>query len=245
MKLFKNLINNFLKKIGDEAGNRRREQVLAVLPHRSKSAYLDCGCGDGEFTLQMANKIGTKNIYGIEIIDSEIKKAKKNGIKVNKVDLDSIFPYPDNKFSVITAIQVIEHLFEVDNFVSEIYRILKPGGIVVISTENLASLHNIAALLIGLQPSTGPYISQKYSIGFHPLNKVHVIAHEKNEYLKVMRGHTRVMAYRSFIQLFKTYGFKVVDQKTAGYYPFPSFIANPLADLDKWHALDVILKLQK
>jgi ubiquinone/menaquinone biosynthesis C-methylase UbiE len=75
-------------------------------------------------------------------------KAKSKGIVVFKANLNKSFPLPDNSIDQVCANQVIEHRIDTDNFVSEIYRVLKPNGSVVIATENLASWHNIAALLL-------------------------------------------------------------------------------------------------
>lgn len=239
------LLTNYFKKIGYELADMRHKAILLLLPRKAHAAYLDLGCGDGEFTLAMARTIGTTRISGIDIIDSEIVKAKKNGIAVKKADLDGEFPFPSNTFDVVTGAQVIEHLFEVDSFVSEIHRVLKPGGIAVISTENLSSWHNIAALFFGLQPSTGPYISNRFSIGFHPLAVEHQKEHKAKPYLAVMRGHTRVMAFRSFVSLFERYGFHVEEARGVGFYPFLSFLADFLARVDRWHAVDVVVKLRK
>lgn len=60
---------------------------------------------------------------------------------------------------------VIEHLFDTDNFVSESFRILKPGGYTIVSTVNLASWHNIFALILGYQPFDFANISIKGTIG--------------------------------------------------------------------------------
>lgn len=55
-------------------------------------------------------------------------------------------------FDLVHANQVIEHLYETDLFIKEIYRILKKGGYAIISTPNLAGLHNIVSLILGKQP---------------------------------------------------------------------------------------------
>lgn len=235
----------YLLSIGRELGEKRRSAVLSLLPGIADGLYLDCGCGDGEFTAEMAQKIDTRRISGIEIINSEIAKARKRGITVYKADLDQKFPLRSNSFNIVTAIQVIEHLFEIDTFVSEIHRVLAPGGITVVSTENLASWHNVVALALGLQPSTGPYISNKFSLGFHPLVTEHKKEHKKNPYLAIMRGHTRVMAFRSFVALFEKYGFSVEEVRGVGFYPFPSILADFFARIDPWHAVDVVVKLRK
>ena len=240
-----NILISYLKSIGKELGEKRRSAVLSLLTPQTKAAYLDLGCGDGDVTMTMATKLGTSSVFGIDIIDSEIKKARGRGMKVSKADLDKKFPYRSNTFDVITAIQVIEHLFEVDTFVSDIYRVLKPGGTAVVSTENLSSWHNVFALMVGLQPSTGPYISNQFSIGFHPLATEHKKGHKKNPHLAVMRGHTRVMAFRSFVKLFEAYGFVVEEVRGVGFYPLPGFLADIAAAIDPWHAVDVIVRLRK
>lgn len=72
----------------------------------------------------------------------------------------------NESIDVVFSNQVIEHLYETDKFISEIYRILKPGGYAVISTENLSSWHNIFALILGWQPFSLSNISSlRSSIG--------------------------------------------------------------------------------
>lgn len=243
--MVKNTLLSYLKYIGSEAGKEREKAVKSLLPHGANLLYLDCGCEDGRLTLERANMVGTKKIYGIEVLDSEIEKASARGIAVEKCDLNKKIPFKKDMFDVITATQVIEHLYELDMFVSELHRLLKQGGILIISTENLSAWHNIFALILGHQPSTGPFISSKFPIGFHPLSKEHAKDHKLYPHLKAMAGHTRVMAYNSFKKLFLNYGFELICEKEVGYYPFPSVVANFFSWLDKWHSLDIIFKLKK
>ncbi len=57
-------------------------------------------------------------------------------MRVSKSDLNGPLPFESNHFDLIHANQVIEHLHDVDTFMSEIFRVLAPGGMVIISTEN-------------------------------------------------------------------------------------------------------------
>lgn len=242
----KKLILRYLKKIALEAKRKREKAVLSLLETNPKANYLDCGCGDGKFTLEMAKRIGASNINGIEVVSAGVKTAQKHGVKMVEGDLNSRLPFTDRCFDVITAVQVVEHLCDLDVFVSEIKRILKPAGYLVISTENLASWHNIFALILSEQPSTGPFISQKFSIGFHPLYLEHLkTPRSKKPYLEGGFGHTKVMTYKAFKELFIRYRFRIIDEVSCGFYPFGGKIADFLAQLDKKHGVNIILKLTK
>ncbi|HSX40822.1 MAG TPA: class I SAM-dependent methyltransferase [Candidatus Saccharimonadales bacterium] len=243
--MLKKFALKYLLSVGRELADKRENAVLSMMEGEKRKKFLDLGCGDGVLTLRRAQAVGSQEIYGFDILDSEIRKARKNGIVMKKGDLNGKLPYKNNEFDAIAATQVIEHLLDTDLFVSEVYRILKKGGIFVISTENLASWHNVFALLLGMQPSTGPWISRRFSIGFHPLYEEHIKEYEVKPFLGEMIGHTNVIAYNSFKQLFKKYKFKLLDERAVGYYPFPSSLADFFSRIDKWHAVDMVLKLQK
>ena len=63
------------------------------------------------------------------------------------------FPYPDGHFSTVVCGELIEHLFEDPmHLMSEVNRILKPGGHLVLTTPNIAALRGISAILQGYHP---------------------------------------------------------------------------------------------
>ncbi|MFN6992331.1 MAG: methyltransferase domain-containing protein, partial [Fervidobacterium sp.] len=67
-------------------------------------------------------------------------------------DLNKSFPLKNESFDTVVSMDVIEHLYDVDNFLSEIYRILKNGGKAIISTPNLISWRNRLNILLGKNP---------------------------------------------------------------------------------------------
>jgi SAM-dependent methyltransferase len=63
------------------------------------------------------------------------------------------YPYPDGHYSTVLCCELIEHLTEDPmHLMREINRVLKPGGHLVLTTPNIASLHGIAAVLEGYHP---------------------------------------------------------------------------------------------
>ena len=98
---------------------------------------LDIGCGAGHGSNMLAKKY--KKVYGVDISDDAIKYAKENWNSRNidfKVGSALAIPFPDNTFDTIAAFEVFEHLNDWRKFLSEIKRVLKPGGCVYISTPN-------------------------------------------------------------------------------------------------------------
>lgn len=239
------MIKKYLCYIGEEAKKKRLGVILDFVEKNPQAALLDCGCDNGEFTKEVAKKIKAKEITGIEINEIRVGEARKRGVLVYDVDLNQRFPFEENSIDVVISIQVIEHLYDLDNFVSEIYRVLKPGGYSIISTENLASLHNIFALLLGNQPYTGPHLSKKFAIGHHPLNPSLQKLYEEKPYMKSTPFHTKVMTYRALKQLLESYHFKVTFSRGVGYYPLWGKLADFLAWLDRWHATFVVVKARK
>jgi glycosyltransferase involved in cell wall biosynthesis/SAM-dependent methyltransferase len=80
------------------------------------------------------------------------------------------FPYDDESFSTVLCCELIEHLFEDPMFMmSEINRILKPGGHLVLSTPNIASMRALSAILNGYHPGFFPsYIKPGGEHNDHP-----------------------------------------------------------------------------
>lgn len=118
---------------------------------RKNARILELGCADGGF-LELLSQRTSSQPFGIDISPVSVKIARRRGIKASVRDLSQKLPYPDNSFDLVIALEVIEHLFDTDFFLSEINRVTKKRGLLILSTPNLASLSNRLKLLLGFYP---------------------------------------------------------------------------------------------
>jgi len=229
-------MKKILTKIFNESVKLNHKNILKSLDRNTSAKLLDLGCDEGTWTLELAKKIGTKQVYGIEIIKERAKIARKKQINVKIADLNKKFPFEDNYFDVIHANQVIEHVPSIDHFVSEIYRVLKPQGYVIVSTENASSWHNIFASIMGWQIfSLTNVTSKKMGIG-NPL-----AIHRGNKIDLSTWTHKTIFNYLGLKELFEVYNFKNIKIKGAGYYPLPPIFGK----VDPRHSHYITLKADK
>lgn len=210
-----------------EEANRRA--ILDGLPQRPGCRVLDIGCHRGDLTLRVAARVGTTHVAGLELMPEHVEVARRRGIDAVRGDVDEGLPFPDASFDVIHANQVIEHVRRTDRFLSEVRRVLAPGGVVAISTNNLASWHNVASLALGLQPMP-MHVSDEVIVG-NPLNPEQGDHHED-----LGRSHLRLFTARALSELAVYHGLEVQDFRTVGYYPLPPSLARIANRIDGRHS---------
>jgi ubiquinone/menaquinone biosynthesis C-methylase UbiE len=219
----------------------------SLFKHNKNAKLLDCGCWDGNNTKKYGKTIGTNFLYGLEINKQKAKEASQKGIKVKTSNLNQKFPYKDNFFDVIIANHVIEHLIDVRLYVSEMYRVLKKGGYIILGTPNLASWHNIFALLLGLQPFSGPTIKPDYESDVKLIRNMNKQRLDKVFSGNKTRGldHIKIMTAKALISLLNDFDFKIEKIKGFGYYPLPPIIAKHLSNIDPYRSHYIIVKARK
>ncbi len=97
---------------------------------------LDVGCGNGDF-LQRAQSLGWK-VEGFDFDPQAVAAAQAAGLKV-RVGSIQLYANAREEFDVVTCNHVIEHVHDPRQLLSDIHRILKPGGRLWIETPNIAS----------------------------------------------------------------------------------------------------------
>jgi SAM-dependent methyltransferase len=117
---------------------------------------VDLGCGGGQLLSDLAGQFERR--LGLDISTRRLEEmagGRVDGWEFREADLNARFPLEEGIADAVIANQVIEHIIEPMKFVSEIRRVLRPGGRCVITTPNIRYVRNIAHLLLsGYGPRT-------------------------------------------------------------------------------------------
>lgn len=133
----------------------RYKHTYPVLP--GGDSILDIGCGEDLTLMPLWNKY--REVYGIDISEPRIKRLQKQfgdnpAIHLSVEDVNDKLSFRDASFDTIMAIAVLEHIFDPYHFMKECYRLLKPGGHLIVHVPNIAWLGNRLRLLMGILPVT-------------------------------------------------------------------------------------------
>jgi len=254
-------INNILQKqlityldyIYQDTVVRRYQAQQLCLEYDPQAMYMDIGCQTGINTHRLAHALGTSHVVGADYNFRTLKMYLDAGVMRLRLDANSPLPFKAESFTVISAIDVIEHLVDPHQFVREAYRLLKPGGYLILATPNLASWHNIFALLLGLQPFSGPNLTTMLDSDITIVRKMHRQAYNLPEDgttiefcgEEELHRHIVVVAYRALLNLLRNEKFTIEYARGFGYYPFPRLFARFLAWVDPWHAHHMVVKARK
>jgi methionine biosynthesis protein MetW len=189
--------DGYYKGLAKEA---RFSEVASIFKNVRGDRLLDVGCGDGDITLMLKNAMHAREAYGVEISLEAVNDACGKGILARQLDIDSEnLPFEANYFDGAYLGEIIEHVFDPDHLLSETWRVLKKGGVCVLTTPNLAGWPSRLALLFGYQPYPMAASPSHESVG-----KL-LITSEQGQW-----GHIRVMTLRTLRELVTLNRFKIV-----------------------------------
>lgn len=187
--IYKNMFSD--RRNSSELADSQRIRAMKAIFDRinpQNSRILDIGCFDGTFLSLVKNQ--NNDFYGLDASDWALEHMRKKEIKVQKFFFDgkTKLPFESDFFDIVITGEIIEHIFDTDFFLEEIFRVLKPGGKLLISTPNIASLGRRLLLLFGANP---------------------IIELSPNEANSV--GHIRYFTCRTLEKILEKHGFKTIS----------------------------------
>jgi SAM-dependent methyltransferase len=109
---------------------------------------LDLGCGDGRLTVELdAAELTAADVSAVAL---ERARARLPGARLVELEPDAPLPLDDGSFDLVLCAETVEHVRDVQLFLSEIRRVLAPGGVLALTT-----------------PATGPLTRPEHPLSPH------------------------------------------------------------------------------
>ncbi len=162
--------------------------VVRTLNRRQAVAgkLLDVGCGSGRLWPFVRDRFA--GYTGVDVVAYEGFPAEGDFIAVDAET--GAIPLPSESFDVVVSVETIEHLDGPRRFVSELVRLVKPGGWVLVTTPNQLSLHSLLSLVF-----RGYFAHFVEAPGLYP---AHITALVETDLLRIAREQGLIDARISY-----------------------------------------------
>jgi 2-polyprenyl-3-methyl-5-hydroxy-6-metoxy-1,4-benzoquinol methylase len=150
---------------------------------------LDVGCGEGWFTAALAG--AGREAVGIDVAQEPLRRAheRESGLDLRCVPVEGEWPLQDVSFDAVWAGEVIEHVADTAGWLSEVRRVLRSGGALVLSTPAHEPLTRLALGLSG----------RAFASHFDPRS-----------------DHLRFYTRRTVVALLEDFGFERIETRAVG-----------------------------
>lgn len=123
-------------EITDYYPNDKDEFKVALREIEEENNILEIGCGDGSF-IELARKHFKRiNLKGLEFNDKAIEKCRSKKINVEKKSIEEFSINNFEEFDIVVFFQVLEHIQEVNNFLTASISVLKKGGKLILAVPD-------------------------------------------------------------------------------------------------------------
>lgn len=129
------------------------EKVFALLASKKPGRLLDVPTGEGAFALRALAQ-------GHEVVCGDIAPARfrLSGVECRQLDLNQPWPIETNSFDYVVSIEAVEHLENPWHLIREAGRVLKPGGVFILTTPNILSVRSRLSYLLYGYPNYFHYM---------------------------------------------------------------------------------------
>jgi SAM-dependent methyltransferase len=198
----------------DRAERMSRMLAVALRDVSGPACVVDVGCGDGSAAALAARRNPGHHMIGLDWSSGSLRQARALGLTVVQAGVDPPgLPVASQAADIVIMSELIEHLVDTDSALDEVFRVLKPGGSLLLSTPNLAAWYNRGLVALGIQPLFSE-VSLRGVYG-RPGRQV--------------AGHLHLFTRRALVQLLAARGLRCVRVTGARYHDVPG----PLRPLDR------------
>jgi 2-polyprenyl-3-methyl-5-hydroxy-6-metoxy-1,4-benzoquinol methylase len=166
------------------------ERLGAGAPHGERPLrVLDFGCGEGRLTAELAH--AGLDVLGVDVAEEPLRRARAlhAGLHVQAMPLDGEWPLAHASFDVVWAGETIEHVADTAGWLSQVRRVLRSGGSLLLST-----------------PAHGPLARLAIAIS----------ARRWEEHFDPRSDHLRFYTRRTLERLLADFGFERIEVRGAG-----------------------------
>lgn len=128
------------------------------IPITDGVSILDFGCGNGEIIGEMKKINPNAQYIGLDVSHTALQEAKKKNPQNSffQISDGGEFPIPDDSIDFVFSSEVIEHVYDTENAIKEISRVLKPRGIVLMTTPFHGFLKNLSITSLNFDKHFNP-----------------------------------------------------------------------------------------
>jgi len=135
-------------------GPNARDVALEAVVQRRPERVLEIGCGDGEFAARTQKRLG-RPVTAIDSSQRMVELTRGRGVVASVADA-AVAPFPDGSFDCVVANWMLYHVASLEATLSEVARLLTPGGALVAATVGECNLEELWRL-VGAPPGLGDY----------------------------------------------------------------------------------------
>lgn len=214
----RDLLNRLLGNVGDMSLKRRASKILEGLDLKAGDKVLDVGCGDG-FFLYLISALPIKlTLVGFDNDKRILTIARKNlaNRRFRLIYGDAAaMPFAENSFNHAIMTEVLEHVKNEKKALSEVYRILKPNGKLVLTVPS----YNF------------PFLWDPLNWILQNIFGIHISG--TNIFAGIWARHLRLYNRENLQELINNAGFKIeeVEELTTRCLPFNHYLVNVVARL--------------
>jgi ubiquinone/menaquinone biosynthesis C-methylase UbiE len=210
------LIAYMTRNEADMAFKKRVQTVFDWVEPTDDKVVLDMPCGRG-FYLNMIRYVSDCKLVGAELDWDVILKAQRNVGHLRDVALNNAniyaLPYKDNSFDAAILSEILEHVDDDVAALKEVYRVLKPGGVVAVTVPN----------------ADYPFLWDPINRTLERLFKTHI---QRGMFAGIWANHVRLYRRDDLREAVLNAGFVVEEERSFTHYCFP-FIHNLVYGIGK------------